>query len=193
MDDDSDGSGSEDYEQHGGEVDLEFPEHPRDLQNDDEFSTECGWWIVVMLRGKTTGRRLKRDIFKMGLSMCVCGFILFVCTGFINQNFSYTPYFQIEYLGATLLSLLWLVSFPSCLAGILLMLFVKYWATLVTNRGILLNLMRGTMIIIVMLLLSTGWCIGCMILAFRGVRFMVSGSGYVRCYYLEANYCLCAV
>jgi hypothetical protein len=173
MDDDSDGSGSDDYEQHA-EVDLEFPEHPRDLQNDDEYSGECGWWIVVMLRGKSTGRKLKRDIFKVALSMLVFGFVLFVCTVFINRNFSATPYFGVENLGATLLSLLWLVSFPSCLEGILLMLFVKYWATLVTNREILLNLMRGTMIIMFMLLVSTGWCIGCMIMAFRGVRFMVS-------------------
>lgn len=173
-DDDDDSSGSE--VQGMDNLDLEFPEHPGDLQNDDIYGDEFGWWIVVMLRGKSTGRRLKRDIFKAGLFQCVCGSVLLSLTAVAYKNFSISPYFASPHFGANLLSLLWLVSVPTCLSGILMMLFVKYWASLVTNRTILLNLMRGTMVIMILLLASTCWCIAVLIKSFQGVRFMSTAT-----------------
>ena len=154
------------------DVTVEFPDNIKNLENDDEYEGECGYWIVIMLRGSTTGRRLKRNIFKAGLAQLVCGFILLMITIYIYENYWYTDYYGTMRLGATLLSLMWLVSFPSVLAGLFSMLIIKYWPTLVTNRNIVINLMRMYMVIMVMLLISVCWCISSLIISFKGARFV---------------------
>ena len=154
------------------DVTVEFPDTIKDLENDDEYEGECGYWLVIMLRGKTTGRRLKRIIFKAGLFQLICGFILLMITIYINDNFWYTGYYGTMRLGASLLSLMWLVSFPSVLAGLFSMLIIKYWPTLVTNRNIIINLMRMYMVIMVMLLISVCWCISSLIISFKGARLV---------------------
>jgi hypothetical protein len=45
---------------------------------DIEFQDEFGYWIIKMLRGRSTGRQLKRTFFKFGLIHIVCGFVLLI-------------------------------------------------------------------------------------------------------------------
>ena len=155
-------------------VTVDFPESVKDLENDDEYDGECGYWLITLLRGRTTGRKLKRNIFKVGLSQGLSGFILLCITVYIQRNYAYESYFNTFRLGATLMSLMWLVSFPSVLAGIFSMLIVKFWPSLVTNRQLIINLTRMYMVIMFMLLVSVCWCIASLIVTFNGIRFMVS-------------------
>lgn len=49
--------------------------------NDDKkFEGEFGYSLVKALRGKTTGRRLKRALFKFGCFQFFCNFPLFIMT-----------------------------------------------------------------------------------------------------------------
>ncbi len=47
---------------------------------DAEFEGELGYSLVKALRGKSTGRRLKRKMFKFGFFQLTCGFsLLIIC------------------------------------------------------------------------------------------------------------------
>ena len=47
---------------------------------DAEFEGEFGYALIKALRGKTVGRRLKRNIFKFGFFQLVCSFALVIIT-----------------------------------------------------------------------------------------------------------------
>jgi hypothetical protein len=47
---------------------------------DEEFEGEFGYSLIKALRGKTVGRRLKRNLFKFGFITSVCSFSLLVIT-----------------------------------------------------------------------------------------------------------------
>lgn len=51
---------------------------------DAEFEGEIGYSLVKALRGRSTGRRLKRKLFKFATVQLVCGFALFVIC--INES-----------------------------------------------------------------------------------------------------------
>ncbi len=155
------------------DVVIQFPDSIKDLENDDEYEDECGYWIIVMLRGKTTGRMLKRDIFKAGVAQLFFGIMLIIIANYEYLNFVTTSYFDTNMYGAKLMDLMWLVSVPSFLAGCFSMLIIKFWGTLVTNRTILIVLMKVYMVILFLLLVTTVWLIAALILTFRKITFMV--------------------
>lgn len=47
---------------------------------DAEFEGEWGYALIKALRGKSAGRRLKRNIFKFGVFQLVCNFSLLMIT-----------------------------------------------------------------------------------------------------------------
>lgn len=49
------------------------------LGPEDEFEGEFGYSYFKLFTGNSTGRKLKRDVFKFGLTQLVCGLAL-VCT-----------------------------------------------------------------------------------------------------------------
>jgi hypothetical protein len=44
---------------------------------DDLLEDECGYSLFKMLRGRNTGRKLKRKVFKFAIAELTCGFALF--------------------------------------------------------------------------------------------------------------------
>ena len=47
---------------------------------DEEYEGEFGYALLKALRGKTVGRRLKRNIFKFGTIQLLCNFALLMIT-----------------------------------------------------------------------------------------------------------------
>lgn len=47
---------------------------------DSEFDGELGYALIKALRGKTTGRKLKRALFKLGMIKLLCGIALSIMT-----------------------------------------------------------------------------------------------------------------
>lgn len=95
---------------------------------DAEYEGEFGYALLKALRGKTVGRRLKRNIFKFGVFQLLCNFALLMitiqaCEWLINafltcafvgtdhtaihcvpgRNFRDTQYYDTARYGATLL------------------------------------------------------------------------------------------
>ena len=67
-------------------------------------------------------------------------------------------------------NLLWTVSFPSFLLGVITMVAVRHWASLVTNRNLLASLMRIYMGTCFILFIVTLWCACATFLTFRKVK-----------------------
>ena len=49
---------------------------------DHDFEDSCGYCLVKLLKGNTTGRKLKQKLFKSGLFSGICGFSIVVITGY---------------------------------------------------------------------------------------------------------------
>lgn len=52
---------------------------------EDEFDGEFGYWLIQLFQGRTTGRKIKREILKFGLLQLVCGFALIVTTAMASE------------------------------------------------------------------------------------------------------------
>lgn len=62
------------------EDDLEIQDVPQFVDPDNEFENECCFWLMKALRGRNTGRQLKRRIFKYGVINFLAGFPMLVIT-----------------------------------------------------------------------------------------------------------------
>ena len=56
------------------------------IHPDIEFEGEFGYALVKMLRGGSTGRKLKRDFFKFAMACLLCGLPLFHVGGSLTQG-----------------------------------------------------------------------------------------------------------
>lgn len=89
-----------------------------------------------LLNGRTTGRRIKRVIFKYGLAQTVIGFILIVLSGYEG---TYLLILLDGVMYGNPISLMWVVAIFTFINGLLSLFAVYYWASLCTNRYVLCN------------------------------------------------------
>jgi hypothetical protein len=139
----------------------------RDIDIEDDYKEECGYFIVIMLRGNTTGRRLKRTIFKSGVAQLSCGFSLMILAIEAGYTEVMSKYFIENRYGASVHDLQWLISFPSILLGIGSMIMIYYWASLCTNRTLLKAILNIYMMINLFLFIFTLWLICALGLLYR--------------------------
>lgn len=127
--------------------------------------------VTNLLTGKSTGRRIKRVIFKYGLYQTVLGFMLVVISSYADVNFRFLESFNLPLHGAPVLTLMWLVSFPTFFMGLLSLLAVYYWASLCTNRQLFTSLLRIYFGILALLFIFTLWLICALFLTFKNADF----------------------
>lgn len=137
---------------------------------DAEFDGEWGYSLIKSLRGKTTGRRLKRNLFKFGMICTICGFALSVITLELYRNFRKDEYVDGVHRGASWMALMALTSFPAFLMGIISLTAVRHWASLVTNRRLLGHLMRIYMCLFMVMFIFSLWCTCVTFLTFKKVK-----------------------
>ena len=68
----SDSSSDEDVQDVRLEVDDDEEEIELIIDPDSRYENECGYWIIKMFRGQSTGRKLKKDIAKLSLTQFIC-------------------------------------------------------------------------------------------------------------------------
>lgn len=143
----------DDDEERGGRVkatdsdeegieEIRPPFHP-----DVEFGDEFGYSLVVALRGRTTGRRLKRNLFCLGAIQLLIGIIVIILSDQAARSFEVTDFFENSRFGKSLLSLWWLSSIIALLLSFPHFFMVYYWASLVTNRLLLMTVVRLVMLV----------------------------------------------
>ena len=70
---------------------VEIEDVPQFVDPDDEFENECCFWLLKLLRGRNTGRQLKRRIFKYSLINFISSFSMLVITVTEGYNLTFFP------------------------------------------------------------------------------------------------------
>lgn len=114
---------------------------------DIEYGDSFGYDLVVLLRGRTTGRRLKRSVFCLGFIQLAVGIAVIIMTDQAARTFEITDFFEKSVYGKRLLSLWWLSSIIGLILSFPHLFVVYYWPTVVSNRGLLMTFMRIIMLV----------------------------------------------
>ena len=118
----------------------------------------------------THTRRIKREIFKFGTIQLVCGIALFVIAYQEDRNFFLSQYFIQNNYGSNLQSLMWLCAFGGVIMGVISMVMIRYWSSLVTNRELLSSILKLYMFIFFIFFIFVLWTTCVVFLTFSGVK-----------------------
>jgi len=114
---------------------------------DIEFEGELGYSLLRAMRGRTTGRRLKRELFKQALVQIIVSVGMIIMTNQAANELIITRFFAKSTYCKSLISLWWLV----CIIGFMLSFvtgFIAYgWPSLVTNRQLTSTILKIYMLI----------------------------------------------
>ena len=136
-----------------------------------EFESDLEYWFRKHFGGRSSGRRLKRVVAKFGCMQLVCGAGLVIITGCESQLFPGEEHFATLKYGASLMSLMYIISIPTFLLGLSSLLLLRFWTTLTTNRQLLVMVARGYALICAPLFVFLLWTLIVMFLAFQGVEW----------------------
>lgn len=134
------------------------------------YGDEFMYWAVKLLRGQTTGRRIKRCVFKIMVVTVVCNIALLVQIYLIDRLYAMSAYFQTSPYGNSLSILLWMTCIPSLFMGVVSFMFLKYWASAVTNRKLFSQLCRIYMVGMIVCIGIGSWMIAVLLLMFKDVE-----------------------
>jgi hypothetical protein len=62
------------------------------ISPEDRYKNECGYGFILALQGRTTGRKLKREICKLALLQFICGVALLVIVSQVPNNYELNHY-----------------------------------------------------------------------------------------------------
>lgn len=114
---------------------------------DVEYEGEFGYSLIRAFRGRNTGRRLKRDIFKHGVSQIFVSVGMIIFTDHAARDFTLTHFFDTSVYGTRLLSLWWLTCIIGFMISFVTFFIVYLWPSLVTNRVLLNQILKIYMLI----------------------------------------------
>ena len=112
------------------------------IDNEDEFDGELGYFLVKMLRGTTLGRQIKREVFKLSIYHLLWGFILFIIS--VYQDIAFGPLdglFYDEKHGGSIIQMQFTTALGALIMTGLSWAAMNYWSSLVTNRSLLGSLL----------------------------------------------------
>lgn len=137
----------------------------------NEYESDLEYFLRKTFGGKSSGRRLKRVIAKFGLCQLLCGIGLLTISICENELFGGESHFANSTYGAPLMSLMFLVSIPTLLLGIVSMVVLRYWTSLTTNRQLLVTLSRGYAITCFPIFVFLLWTTCVLFLTFQDVKW----------------------
>jgi hypothetical protein len=110
---------------------------------DEEHAHECGYNVYKALRGHTTGRRMKKDVFNYGLTALICGSALYYVAYEEGDGLSWSVYIGRSTYGLSLSKGTRFTGVTALMLSIMSFLAVRYWRSLVTNLVLLRTLAMG--------------------------------------------------
>ena len=124
---------------------------------------------MKLLRGQTVGRRIKRCVFKIMVVTFICNIAILVMIYLIDRLYAMSAYFQTSPYGNSLSILMWMTCIPGIFMGVTSFMFLKYWASTVTNRKLFSQLVRIYMVAMIVCILLGSWMIAVLLLMFKEV------------------------
>lgn len=115
-----------------------IPSSSRDVDLEDEV----GFGLVMMVRGRSTGRRVKRDLCCFGVFQFICGVAIGAIADAENKNYSIAQFFANSEHGKDMIGIMEMVATLSILMSILTFALIRYWSSLVTNRTLLSGVLK---------------------------------------------------
>jgi len=109
---------------------------------DVQFEDELGYSVVVALRGRTTGRRLKRDICALGTCQLVTAIALCAIGDNEARSEYISTFFENSKHGKDLLALMWLIFTCGFILAFTSLFLLRYWSSFVTNRVLLSTIIK---------------------------------------------------
>lgn len=140
-DDDSDNGGGDDDDVN----DLRTPDgipFITSSNRDIDLEDQVGYSAIQMLRGRSTGRRIKRNLFFFGCVQMGAGIALSVIADCMWSSFTVTEFFKSSKHGKRLIDLMYLIAVLGILFGLVTFMMVRYWSSLVSNRFLLSGVMK---------------------------------------------------
>ena len=123
----------------------------------------------------------------MSLLQLYMGIPMFIISCIEDDRFGFTRYFKPVHYGASLLDLQYTCSIFAILFGILGILAVHHWASLVSNKELFLKLSRGLQFILLFQLGFGLWCISVLFTLFQNTEWDAEDSEYymeeIKTYY----------
>lgn len=154
---------------------LEEDEVEVDIRLDDDefYGQDCGYWIIRMVRGNTTGRRIKRLVFKYGCYQLVCGVCLLLILDHLDRSYAMYDYHMVARpgMGSSVHNMMWLTAFPACLIAAWTMTMIYFWASLCTNRILLRTILQLYIGVSAFKFIFVLWATCIVFLAYKGVNF----------------------
>jgi hypothetical protein len=140
---------------------------PLQLEPKSVYESDLDYWIRKHFGGSSSGRRLKRVVLKFGIIQLVCGVVLIIITGCENELFREEPHISSTTYGASVLSLMFLISITMLLLCAISMATLRFWTSLTTNKKLLVLLARSYAIICFPVFIFLLWGISVLFLAFQ--------------------------
>ncbi len=149
--------------------DEEYGQKNNWINPDVLYQDECGYALVKLLRGSSCGRCIKRCVFKMAVVGLCCAMTIMIISYLESRLFAFTRYFQTSPYGATLQTLMWVASISEMFMSVMSLVFIKYWASTVTNRKLFTQLLRLYMVMQVATVMFGIWMLGVLYSTFEEV------------------------
>eukprot|EP00605_Chrysophyceae_sp_TOSAG23-4_P002428 GSChrysophyteH1.ASY1.ANO1.2687.1 assembled CDS len=128
---------SEDDDDSSDDEEKGFVDHTQlDVQMENEF----GYGLITSIRGRTTGRRTKRELCCFTTMQIVCGIALYTIYWYESKS-KFTMDFFIR-IDSDVLGWTRSIAIMCFLWGTTNLLLLRYWASLVTNRVLLSTVLK---------------------------------------------------
>jgi hypothetical protein len=157
---------------------------------DLEYGDQCGYPFIKAMRGSSIGRQTKRCIFYLSLVEILYGIPVFIMSVYEDVNLDFVAYFTGYSQGSSLLGLQYGTSFLALFFGTLGMLAARNWATMVTNRELLVNTLNIYQGILLLLLILTIVTIAKIFHVFRNIDWSSITGALILPLYICTMICL---
>lgn len=165
-------------------VDIE-----KNLGPDFKYSGQFGYWFYKVLRGDTPGRHLKRDVFFFTVVQIVCSAALLktmddasyllITSKFLHQTVALNNF----------RALVWVVSIFNLPMALVSLVSVRHWATLCTNRHLLVSYMRLLCILVSISFILALWAVVSLFVGYKNAD--VHSVALIRSLYTTCAALLC--
>lgn len=148
----------------------EYDEQKEKNEHDDDlYSGEIGYWIVKLLRGNeqynlsfiiiiinqsigtTAGRQLKRNIAKFTVFQIAAGISFIIMAAVVDRNYNMSLTYTLSTYGLSLLNLTYIIAILTIFISVCSLLIIRYWASLCTNRTLLLEVVKIYVIVFIII------------------------------------------
>lgn len=130
----------DDTDSDDSDIEIDMGDDEGLLNADSQYEDEFGYGMIVLLRGRTTGRRVKRELCCFTTYQLITGTALYIIADKVARTQYIMKFLETKDSGA--LGWMWAVSEMCFVWAGVTVLILRFWASLVTNRNLLSTVLK---------------------------------------------------